>query len=134
LDNYQNYSIMQRHIEILAYLNIVLGAITTLVGFILAFVVAGSGMISGDETAMWVTSLVGGGLGFFIAAMGAVSILGGWGLLKRQEWARILIIILSILSLPGFPIGTALGAYGLWVLFSEEGRLAFSAHGKSQSI
>ena len=118
---------MRKHIEILAYLNIVLGAITLLVGFFLAFIVAGSGMISGDETAMWVTSLVGGGLGFFIGAMGAVSILGGWGLLKRQEWARILIIILSILSLPGFPIGTALGIYGLWVLFSEQIRPEFTA-------
>lgn len=127
---------MRKHIEILAYLNIILGAITAIGGLILAFVVAGSGMISGDETAMWVTSLVGGGLGFFIAAMGAVSILGGWGLLKYQEWARILIIILSILSLPGFPIGTAIGVYGLWVLFSDEGRLAFSTHtqGKRQSI
>src|SRR5690554_5189375 len=101
---------MRKHIEILAYLNIVLGAITVVGGLILAFVVAGSGLISGDETAMWITSLIGGGLGFFIAAMGAVSILGGWGLLKRQEWARILVIILSILSLPAFPVGTALGA------------------------
>ncbi|WKN29733.1 hypothetical protein PZB74_12220 [Porifericola rhodea] len=74
---------------------------------------------------MWVTSLVGGGLGFILAAMGAVSILGGWGLLKHQEWARILIIILSILSLPGVPVGTALGVYGLWVLFSEEVSVMF---------
>ncbi|WPP50008.1 hypothetical protein [Catalinimonas niigatensis] len=128
---------MRKHIEILAYLNIVLGAITAFGGLVLAFVVAGSGLISGDETAMWVTSLIGGGLGFFIAAMGAVSILGGWGLLKRQEWARILIIILSILSLPAFPVGTALGAYGLWVLFSEEAKLEFNSHiqaGKSQGI
>lgn len=119
---------MRKHIEILAYLNIVLGVITLLLGFFLAFIVAGSGLISGDETAMWVTSLVGGGLGFFIAAIGGVSILGGWGLLKRQEWARILIIILSILSLPAFPFGTALGVYGLWVLFSGEARPEFSTH------
>lgn len=121
---------MRKHIEILAYLNIIFGALAVLSGLILALVIAGSGMISGDDTAMWVTSLVGGGLGFFIAAMGAINILGGWGLLKRQEWARILIIILSILSIPAFPIGTALGVYGLWVLFSQEIKPEFtpSAH------
>jgi len=116
---------MRKHVEILAYLNIALGALTVITGLIIAFVVAGSGVLSGDHTAMWVTSLVGGGLGFILAAMGAVSILGGWGLLKHQEWARILIIILSILSLPGVPVGTALGVYGLWVLFNEEVSMMF---------
>lgn len=116
---------MRKHIEILAYLNIVWGVLTVFGGLIVAFFVAGSGLISGDDTAMWVTSLVGGGIGFFIAAMGGVSILAGWGLLKRQEWARILIIVLSILSLPGFPIGTALGVYGLWVMFNDEVKAEF---------
>ncbi|MDF9798554.1 putative membrane protein [Catalinimonas alkaloidigena] len=118
---------MRRHIEILAYLHIVLGTLTVLTGLIIALFIAGSGLISGDENAMWVTSLVGGGFGFFMAAMGGVSILGGWGLLKRQEWARILVIILSIVSLPGFPFGTALGGYGLWVLFKQEARPEFMA-------
>ena len=119
---------MRKHIDILAYLYIVLGILTVLGGLIMALVIAGSGALSGDETAIWITSLIGGGFGFFLAALGAVSILGGWGLLKRQNWARILAIIISVLNLPGFPIGTALGVYGLWVLLSDQSKPEFSQY------
>lgn len=119
---------MRKHIEILAYLYIVFGVLTVAGGLIMALVIAGSGALSGDETAIWVTSIVGGGFGFFLSALGAVSILGGWGLLKRQNWARILVIITSVLNLPAFPIGTALGVYGLWVLLSDQSRPEFLHH------
>lgn len=119
---------MRKHIEILAYLYIVFGVLTVGTGLVMALLIAGSGAMSGDETAIWVTSLIGGGFGFFLSALGAVSILGGWGLLKRQNWARILVIVVSILNLPVFPIGTALGVYGLWVLLKDEGKLEFSSH------
>jgi hypothetical protein len=39
-----------------------------------------------------------------------------YGLQKRRPWGRILAIIDSSVSLLSFPIGTVLGAYGLWVL------------------
>ena len=48
------------------------------------------------------------------------SILAGWGLLKRKSWARILTIILAVLSLPGFPVGTLVGAYALWVMLNKD--------------
>ena len=41
-------------------------------------------------------------------------------LLGYKEWARILTIILSCLHILNIPFGTALGVYGLWVLFSPE--------------
>jgi len=47
-------------------------------------------------------------------------LIGGIGLLKHQEWARITIIIVSILSLVDIPLGTALGGYSLWVLMRDE--------------
>ncbi len=123
-----NYSHQEKHIEVLAYLYIVFGVLAVGIGLVLAPVIAGSGAISGDENAIWVTSLVGGGFGFFLSAMGAVSILGGWGLLKRHNWARILVIVISILNLPGFPIGTVLGVYGLWVLLNDQSKFEFSTH------
>ena len=49
----------------------------------------------------------------------------GVGLLKLQPWARVGAIILSALNLLNVPIGTLLGAYGLWVLLSAEGEAAF---------
>jgi hypothetical protein len=56
----------------------------------------------------------------FIAIVAVVSaalaLLVGYSLLMRKPWGRTLAIIGSILSLLKFPIGTALGAYTLWVL------------------
>jgi hypothetical protein len=43
-----------------------------------------------------------------------------------QPWARILTIVLSALELPGVPLHTALGIYGLRVLLSNEGAALFS--------
>jgi len=46
-------------------------------------------------------------------------------LLHHQAWARILGIVLSVFSLVSFPFGTALGAYGLWVLLNADGARLF---------
>jgi hypothetical protein len=48
------------------------------------------------------------------------AIIAGIGLLSYQPWSRILTIVLSVLGLLNFPIGTVLGVYGLWVLFNSE--------------
>ena len=40
--------------------------------------------------------------------------------MQRQPWARIVAIILGVLALFHFPLGTALGVYTLWVLLADE--------------
>ncbi|MND03296.1 hypothetical protein D3C83_230510 [compost metagenome] len=54
------------------------------------------------------------------------SIIAGWGLSQRKSWARILTIILAILSLPQIPVGTAIGIYALVILFNEESKRILS--------
>jgi hypothetical protein len=44
----------------------------------------------------------------------------GWGLLTYRAWARPLDIAVSIFDLFSIPIGTAIGAYSLWVMFRPE--------------
>jgi len=48
----------------------------------------------------------------------ALGIGAGLGLLQRQDWGRILAIVLGVISLINIPFGTALGIYTLWVLVS----------------
>lgn len=48
--------------------------------------------------------------------MAALALFAGYSLLTRRPWARVLVIVLGILALFKFPIGTALGIYTLWVL------------------
>ena len=85
---------------------------------------------SGDPEAILAFPIMGalGGLIFVVLLIfSAPQIIGGIGLLKMQPWARILMIVLSALSLLSIPIGTALGIYGLWVLLNEETVRLFAA-------
>src|SRR5205823_1512260 len=61
---------------------------------------------------------------FLMIAAGLLipALLGSIGLLYAQPWARILVIILSALFVPIFPVGTALGVFGLWMLLDPEAR------------
>ena len=42
--------------------------------------------------------------------------IAGWGLLQSEPWARILTLVVGVVSLFSIPFGTALGIYSLWVL------------------
>jgi len=59
-------------------------------------------------------------LGIFLGLFGILHLVLAWGLFERQTWARTLSLVLGILALLRFPLGTALGIYTLWVLAPEE--------------
>ena len=66
-------------------------------------------------------------IGIVLLLIGSLILLrfmSGLFLLKRSPWARYLTIGLSILCLLSFPIGTAIGAYTLWVLLLRENAAA----------
>jgi hypothetical protein len=52
-------------------------------------------------------------------------LIAGIGLWQERQWGRILSLIVCALSLLNFPFGTALAAYGFWVLLSAEGAAVF---------
>ena len=64
---------------------------------------------------------------FFIT--GIFGIIGGIGLFKYQNWARILILIISAIDLLNFPIGTALAIYSFIVLLDTDVISAFQEGG-----
>jgi zinc ribbon protein len=57
--------------------------------------------------------------GVSLALFGLVHLVLAWGLFEREPWARMLGIVIGILALFRFPLGTALGIYTLWVLLPE---------------
>ncbi len=62
-------------------------------------------------------------LPWFIAIFISIpSLIAGIGLLNKQGWAMILVLILGCLKLFSFPIGTAIGVYSIWV-YVESNRL-----------
>jgi hypothetical protein len=61
-------------------------------------------------------------LGFAFLALAAGVAAAGIGLLQYRSWGRILAILMAVLLLFHFPIGTAFAIYAFWVLFSQEGQ------------
>ena len=56
----------------------------------------------------------------FVLSKALLGFAAGWGLLRRENWARIVALIGGFLALFHPPFGTALGIYTLWVLLPSE--------------
>jgi len=114
------------HIRLLGILWLALSAINAVVGVVL-FVIANTvfahlhelGGVPPDVPAGFLRSLFTT-VGILILAKSALGFFAGWGLLRREPWARMLTIVLSFLALFHVPLGTALGIYSLWVLLSAQ--------------
>jgi hypothetical protein len=113
----------------------IMGGITALIGIVILLIFGGAaGFIAAgihDATgvdpehgalAAPIAMLIGLCIAGFLLILSAPSIIGGWGLIKGKSWSRVLMIVISALHLLSFPIGTALGIYGLWVLLNEQSR------------
>ena len=111
---------MKTHIELLGWIQIVSGVLGVIVGaavMVLLFVLA---PVSGDETAYWTLIIVGAVGGGLVLLVSIPQVVAGIGLLRTKPWARALTLILSILALFAFPIGTIVAVYSFWVLTQAE--------------
>ena len=126
---------MRKHIQIVGILNIIWGSFGVIGAMIILLVFGGAmGIIGaathhdpGAEIAIPIVGFVGGAIFLLLMITGLPSIAAGIGLLRMAPWARILGIVLSAIHIFNFPLGTALGIYGLWVLFSNETVSLFAA-------
>ncbi len=117
-----------RHISLLALTMLGLGALSVLGGAALAVVgIAGGGALafSGDVGSGAGVAALMLFSGLAIALTGVPEIACWVGLSKRRPWGRTLAIFLCSMSLAAFPLGTAIGAWGLYVLMSSGGVKAF---------
>ena len=111
---------MKQHVKILGWTYVILGLLGILLAVVLGLILAGIGMITGDQTAnniLLVIAILVGGISALLSVPGVIA---GIGLLGLKRWARVLAIILGILNLPGFPVGTLLGVYSLYVMLDDE--------------
>ena len=111
---------MEKHLTVLGVLYIAFSALGILAAIIVFTAVVGGGLISGDSEAMTITAIVGPTIAFFLILVSAPGIIGGIGLLKRRDWARILVLVLGFLNLINIPFGTVLGVYTIWALLKDE--------------
>ena len=124
---------MRQHVKVLAILHLVLSSLGILAGLIVLAIFGGLATflnLAGRSEDNFATGgflgLIGVVATMVIFCVSIPGLIAGIGLLSYQPWARILTIVISALELPVFPLHTALGIYGLWVLLSNEGTALFS--------
>lgn len=124
---------MQRHVTLVGVLNIVYRAVVALgAGVLVALgfwfdplmcALMRSHTVSPHDVPFEVLEFVPLIL-FTIAAViiffSLVGIIGAIGVLKRKEWGRILLLVISFFHLIRVPLGTILGVYSIWVLLNNE--------------
>lgn len=121
---------MESHIKLVAILYLVLSILGLTTALFIYFILNLAGLISGDEQAGFILSIISNVITTILILSSIPGIIGAWGLLKRKEWARIVIVVLSVFNLLNFPFGTALGIYALWTLLQPES-LAWFNNGSS---
>ncbi len=111
---------MEKHINIVAALQIGFSILGIVIGAVVFAILHFAGDFSGDQDAQVVLSIIANVLIIFFTVLCIPGIIAGIGLFKRKEWARILTLIISVLDLFNFPLGTAVGVYSIWALVQPE--------------
>ena len=116
---------MDKHVTFVGALQIGYNAFGVLAAMATFMFIVGGGLIGGlisseEEIVIPITFFVGTAISMWLLVLSVPGIVGGIGVLRRQSWARYMVLVLSILDLFSVPIGTAVGAYSIWVLVRDE--------------
>ena len=111
---------MRDHIKIIGILWIVFGVFYLCLALFAFLVFFGVAQIPNLDIEPGLLRLVGIIASSFLGLVALPQIFGGLGLVQHKEWARILMLVVSFLSLFHVPFGTALGIYSLVILFNPE--------------
>ena len=111
---------MEKHVNVVAALQIGFSILGVVIAGILFAILHYIGDFVDDREAEVVLSIVANVLIVTFVVLSLPGIIAGIGLFKKKEWARILTLILSVIDLINFPIGTAVGIYSIWALSQTE--------------
>jgi hypothetical protein len=124
---------MEKHVTLVGILNIVyrsLAIIGALILFALAFGFGylmefisrfdHNGMHEIPSEVLNIVPIILTFVGVLIMIFSIAGIIGAVGVLKKKEWGRITLLIVSFFSLLSIPLGTILGVYSIWVLLNDE--------------
>ena len=129
------------HNKLLSIFHLIQGGIQAFAGVLIAFIYGALGLAmrssaqQPEQQFMGTIFLV---LAFaiapFVLIFAGINLMAGYKLLKEKAGARTWAIVASIVCLPGIPLGTALGIYGLWFLFGEEGKRFYLGGAQQQNM
>ena len=73
----------------------------------------------GSTALLWIAGAV-------LIAIGILDVVIGWGLWSLRKWARTSAIVLAVVGLISFPVGTVISIITLWYLFKPEIKAYFA--------
>ena len=117
---------MKDQITVVGAIRIALSLLLLVAAAIVFVAVVGGGLLSGDQDAMAITSVVGTAIAGVLTLFALPGIIGGIGLLKLKLWARYVVLVLAVFDLFVIPVGTLVGGYSIWVLMQDEAVKMFS--------
>ena len=110
---------MDRHVRILGILNMVYGIVGAAAAIVILIRFGGfNGVYAAfNEDIVGLIAMI---LVAFQLLIAAPCILAGYYVRLLQDWARVMLIIVSAVNVLNVPFGTVIGAYGLWTLMTPE--------------
>ena len=121
---------MTTHVDFVAILFVVWGALTAIVGVsTFALGIGAASLAASDNSGAQVAAGLTAGAFITLAVIailwGAGHVFIGLPLRRRSPRARMLAIVAASIDLILLPFGTPLGIYALWVLLNERGKALF---------
>ncbi len=110
---------MDRHVKILGLLNMIYGIVGAVAAILILVRFGGfEGVYSAfNEDIVGLVAVI---LVAFQLLIALPCIVAGYHVQRLQDWARVMLIMVSAINVLNFPFGTVIGAYGLWVLMTPE--------------
>jgi hypothetical protein len=130
---------VQEHVRLLGILWLALSTLNAVIGLALCIIAntvfAHLHELGGPPNAPagFIRSLLCA-FGSLILIKAACGFFAGWGLLRREPWARTLTIVVSFLALFHIPFGTALGIYSMWVLLPAQSEREYEQASRAGAV
>ena len=113
---------MKAHVELLGWIDVIAGVLLALAALFVFVVLIALEPVTGDQQAAAILRIVATMTAAFVLVFAVPTLAAGIGLLKFKRWARVLALIMGVLALFSFPIGTIIAIYAFWVLTNDESR------------
>ena len=114
---------METHVRVLGLLNIAVGSLNGLIA-VFQFLFFGGAFVLSIH--LGVNTVVASVWLWWMLLLMVPGIVTGIALVSFRGWARWVGIVLSICQMLNVPLGTIVGLYGLWVLFSDDADMIFT--------
>ncbi len=111
---------MEKHLTVVAALQVGFSLLGIIAAIIVYTVLHNVMQIADEPEVSNVLGVIARYVSLFLLIVSIPGLIGGIGLFMNKSWARILVLIISVLSLLNIPIGTAVAIYSIWVLVQDD--------------